>query len=320
VKTIVVRQRSVIERLSQQVIDAMPATLKGLLGGPANRLNVEGRHAELQGKHKRWRPIDVIVSPTDVLKRRMPIPAEGRSELRHAIALFVRSITPFSPDELLIHAIADKDRSDGDMLSYTIRMLPKGAVLAALKQQRLPRRGIRSITIDHGSPEEPVDFVEALVPSRRWRKWLPALPVVALLLIVSIVCAGRLGDLGAREALLEDQASQGLAHVRVLTDQLDKQRLAGTTQQATIQAFNNAQSAFLLFTDIRATLPAGTELLRVELRQDGARLTIRTANALQVAKAFAAALPKRDASIDGGISADPSSGLENAVILLKPRS
>lgn len=319
-KTIVVRQRSLVERLSQQVIDAIPATLKGFLSGPVNRLNIAGKHVELDEKRKRWRPTDVIVSPGDVLKRRMPIPTEGRSELRHAIGLFVRSITPFAPEELLIHAIADRDHSDGDMLSYTIRMLPKDAVLAALKQQKLPRRGIRSITIDDSLAGESVDFVEALVPSRRWRKWSPALPVVALLMIVSIVCAGRLSDLGAREALLEDQASQALVHVRALTDQRDKQRLAGSTQQATVQAFNDAQSAFLLFTDIRATLPADTELLRVELRQDGARLTVRTANALQVAKTFAAALPKRDASIDGGISADPSSGLENAVVLLRPRS
>jgi len=314
---IVIRRRSAAERLGALVRGAIPERARRYFTGPVNRLVVEVGRSRVEQAAGRFRPVEVLVDPGIVLKRRLHLPPDGRGELRHAVELLVRSMTPFEPQELLIHAAADADQP-GTVISYTLHMLPRDIVVRALNAARLRASAVRSIRIAPGIDTDRIDFASALTPSRRWRRWLAVLPLAVFLVAGLWVCSDRLGDLQTEEMRLEDQQSQLLAHVKLLTGRIDQSSSAAKNAQTAAAALASSQSAFLLLRDLRAAQPADIDLQRLDVRDDGARLTVRTPDALKDVKAFAAALADRTVSIEGTIAADPASGLETAVILIGP--
>lgn len=312
--SIVIADRSLLSAALRSVRSALPLSLTKLLRGPIETVAIAQPPS---GKRRRsLKPVDVAVSSDIVLRRRIVVPAKARKDVAHAIDLFIRTETPFAPGDVLVHALEELARPSDQQVGYTVRLLPKTALLQGLKAHNLRPRQIARIVLD-GTPE--VDFAEALFPARRLLRWLPAVPVALTLTALGLLGLSELSQRQLRLAELESEIGLTLGRLRIVTTEMDtaRQQVSGTAAVATL--LDATPSAFLTLEAIRRTLPAETELLRIELRGAETRLAIRSPNALADAQRFAGEEPKWSSSIEGPITADPASGLELATILLRPR-
>lgn len=312
--SIVIADRSFLSEIMRAARSALSPALIELFRGPVETILIEQTPT---GKRRRSRkPIDVVVSPDIVLRRRIVVPAKARKDVAHAIDLFIRTETPFAPGDVLVHALEEPVRPSDQQVGYTVRLLPRATLLAGLETHGLRLRQVVRIGL-HGMPE--VDFADAMFPRRRLTRWLPAIPVLLALVGLGLLGLGELSQRQSQLAGLETEMGETLGRIRAITAEMDaaRQQLSGTA--AVRQQLAAAPSAFLTLEAIRQALPNHAEVLRVDLRGAEIRLAIRSPNALGDAQQLAGKGVDWSSSIEGPITADPTSNLEIATILLRPQ-
>lgn len=312
--SIVIADRSFLSESLRSVQSALPVSLRNLLRGPIETVHLA--QAPTGKRRRSFEQVDVAVGPDLVLRRRIVVPVKARKDVAHAIDLFIRTETPFAPGDVLVHALEELARPSDQQVGYTVRLLPRTALLRGLKAHDLRPRQVARIVLD-GAPE--VDFAQALFPARRVLRWLPIVPVVLTLTALGLL---GLSELSARQLQLsglESEIALTLGRVRSVTAEMDaaRQQVSGTA--AVQKLLETTPSAFLTLEAIRRSLPTETELLRIDLRGAETRLAIRSPNALADAQRFAGQGANWSSSIEGPITADPTSGLEMATILLSPQ-
>lgn len=312
--SIVIADRSFLSETLRSVRLALPTALQRLIRGPIGAVAIAA--APTGNRRRPSQPVDVVVSYDVVLRRRIVVPAKARKEVTHAIGLFIQTETPFAPGEVLVHALEDTARPSDQQLAYSVRLLPRTALLQGLAAHKLHPRQVARIVLD-GVPD--VDFAPALFPSRRLLRWLPAIPVALTLTALALLGLGDLSQRQLQIAELESEVALTLGRVRALTTDIDaaRQQVSGTG--AVLKLLNETPSAFLTLEAIRKFLPTDTEVLRIDLRGAETRLAIRSPNALADAQRLARLETRWSSSIEGPINADPTSNLEMSTILLRPQ-
>jgi general secretion pathway protein L len=312
--SIVIADRSFLSETIRSVQSALPAALQRLIRGPISTIAIA--EAPADNRRRSGQPVDVIVSSDIVLRRRIVVPAKARKEVAHAIGLFIQTETPFAPNEVLVHALEDVARPSDLQLAYTVRLLPRTVLLQGLTAHRLRTGRVGRILLD-GMPD--VDFAPALFPSRRLLRWLPAIPVALTLTALALLGLSDLSQRQLQITELESEIALTLGRVRVLTADIDAARQQQSGTGVVLKLLNETPSAFLTLESIRKFLPDGAEVLRIDLRGAETRLAIRSPNALADAQRLAGPETRWSSSIEGPITADPTSSLEMATILLRPR-
>ncbi|OEO31854.1 hypothetical protein VW23_014350 [Devosia insulae DS-56] len=311
---IVIADRSFVSGAMRSMRSALPPALRRLFRGPVSTLALAETPAARQRRSRRQ--VDIVVHADTVLRRRIVVPLKARKEIAHAIDLFIRTETPFAPGDVLVHASEDPARPSDQQVSYTVRLLPNAALLQGLKAHKLRPGQVAGILLD-GVPE--IDFAPALFPARRLLRWLPLVPVVLTLAALGLLGLSELSQRQLQIAALESEIASTLTRVRAVTAEMDtaRQQVSGTG--AVLKLLNETPSAFLTLEAVRRLLPNETEVLRIDMRGAETRLAIRSPNALADAQRLGDEAANWSSSIEGPITADPSSSLELATILLRPQ-
>ncbi len=310
----VIADRSFVSEALRSAHKALPAAVRRLIRGAVDTVALADT-----SDGRRYRPlqrVDVLVPADMVLRRRIVVPAKARKEIGHAVELFIRTETPFSPEDVLAHAREEAARPADQQVAYAVRLLPRATLRQALATRKLHVRQVDRVVLDGVAD---VDFAPALFPARRFLRWLPAIPIVVILTAVAWHGLGDLSQRQSRIAELEDRVAATLVRVKALTGDIEAARQQASGTLAVLKLLSDTPSAVATLEAIRRSLPAGTEVLRLDLRGSEVRLAVRSPNALADAQALSVAPAPWAGSIEGPITADPGSSLEMATILLRPR-
>lgn len=310
--TIVIADRSFLSVAMRSARSALPPRLNDLFRGPVETVVIAEPPSDRRGRSRQW--VDVVVNADSVLRRRIVVPAKARQEIAHAIDLFIRTETPFAPADVLVHASEDVVRPSDQQVGYTVRLLPKAELLRGLSQHKLRPGQVARILLD-GVPD--IDFATALFPARRFSRWLPLVPVALTFAALGVLAMNELSGRQLQLAELETEIASTLLRIRTVTAEMDAARQQVSGIGAVLRLLNETPSAFLTLEAIRRLLPNETEVVRVDMRGTETRLAIRSPNALADAQRLADAGANWSSSIEGPITADPSSNLEQATILLR---
>lgn len=313
--SIVIADRSFLSETMRSVRSALPGALQRLIRGPITTIAIA--EAPTGKRRRSGQQVDVVVSSDIVLRRRIIVPAKARKDVAHAIGLFIQTETPFAPGDVLVHASEDMARPSDQQVAYTVRLLPRTALLHGLAAHNLRTRQVGRVLLD-GVPE--VDFARALFPARRLLQWLPAVPVALTLAALALLGLSDLSQRQLRIAELESEIALTLGRVKALTGDMDAARQEVSGAAAVLKLLNETPSAFLTLEAIRKFLPNDAEVLRIDLRGAETRLAIRSPNALADAQRLADPGTQWSSSIEGPITTDPASNLDMATILLRPQN
>lgn len=312
--SMVIADRSFHSELLRSLRRALPDTVRRLIQGPAERVVLADAP---KGRRQRpFQPIDVVVNSDLVLRRRIIVPMKARKEVSHAINLFIQTETPFAPGEVLVHALEDAVRPSDHQVAYAVRLLPRKALQQALTAHKVEKRRIERVIV---ADAVEVDFAPALFPARRYTRWLPALPAVLIVASLVLLGADELSLRSQRVVELETEVAQTLGRVKALTADMEAMRQQASGTAAVLALLSETPSAFSALELVRQLLPTTSELLRVEIRGSETRLAVRSSNALADVQRLSGVPATWASSIEGAITADPTSGLEMATILLRPR-
>lgn len=301
---ITIRERSPLLDGLRWLLGGAPVWLTRLLSGDVTTLSVPGT-----GLVERGRPVRVLVGPELILSRRLRLPLAGKADLKSAIRLLIETETPFRPEELIVHAERLPAPPETREAIYEIRLVPRQNLLAELTARRIRPAQIIGIS-DQGAPDR-TDFSQSAFPQRaamRWAFLVPLLIVAACLTMLLVEATQR------REAHLAHLATAEtgrLEELRRVSDELDDRRLALMGTAEVVEALTASDSVFNLVSLVRVGLPADVQVLRLDYGERALQVSIRAADALAVAEGLGTAM---SAKIDGAITIDPGSGLEQATI------
>jgi hypothetical protein len=251
-----------------------------------------------------------------VLRRRLTIPRRAKRHLAGAVQLLVETETPFSSDEILLHAEQSKHVQANDEIAYDVRMVPRATVIDAIAQLGITPHHVVRITEDGAS--ERLDFWPLVFPVRRLLRWLPLMPLFILFASAGALVFQVSGEQRTRIAALEAATVARLAELRSLTGQIDALRGNMAGELSVSQVLESSPSAFVAMQQVRQRLPEDATLLRLQLQRGELRLALKGPDLLATSQMLAAPAtsPPWTSEIDGPITVDAASGLEQATILL----
>lgn len=315
--TMVIEDRSLWVTLVGAAIGSIPKVVLGLARGPAGAVTIDALHRVKLETPRAFRPLDVVLDSSCALAMPIAIPADGRGDLQHAVALAIAEQTPFEASEVLAHAAEQPGHADG-MRHYLVHLVPRAIVLTALADHGLRPMRVRRVLLEtQGSPGRRIDLQHALFPSRRHLHALALLPLLLLCGAAGWLAHAELSSRQRAAAVLDTEIATTLGQLREATAALDalKAQNAGASQvRAEIDA---APSAFLMLSALRQALPTGMALQRIDLRDGDLRLGVKSGGVLRDITAFE---PDWATSIEGAITTDSASGKELATLLLRPRA
>ena len=301
---ITVRERSPLLDSLRWLLGGAPAWLVRLLSGDATTLTIPGT-----GQARRGRPVKVLVGPELILSRRLRLPLAGKADLKSAIRLLIETETPFRPNELIVHAERLPAPRETTQAVYEIRLVPRQNLLA-----ELAARGIRPAQItgiaDRSTPDR-TDFSRSAFPLRAAMRWAFVVPLLIVVACVALLLGEATQRREANLAHLAAAESARLEELRRASDELDDRRQALMGTAEVVEALSASASVFNLMTLVRAALPADVQVLRLDYSDRALQVPIRAADALAIAQGLGGTM---SAKIDGAITIDPGSGLEQATI------
>lgn len=301
---ITIRERSPLLDGLRWVLGGAPAWLVRLLSGDVTTLSIPGTAQTRLGG-----PVRVLVGPELILKRRLRLPLAGKADLKSAIRLLIETETPFRPEELIAHAERLPAPRETREAVYEIRLLPRETLLA-----ELAARGIRSARIagiaDQSAPDR-TDFAPSAFPVRAALRWAFVVPLLAVIAAVAVLLAEATHRRETSLAGLAAAESDRLLELRRVSTELDDRRQALMGTAEVVAALSASASVLNLVSLVRVGLPADVQVLRLDYSDRALQVSVRATDALAVAQGLADTV---SAKIDGAITIDPGSGLEQATI------
>jgi len=301
---LVIREDTPVLRAARWLRSGVPPSLVRLLQGPTSCLTLP-----MPDPSKIRGPIELRLAPELVLAHRYALPAAARSQLADAITLFIETETPFSRDEVLVHAERLDRRADTTGATYQLRIVPKQALFAAIRAAGIVPA--RVVAIADATAPGRTDFWRAAFPGRWLRRWLTLLPVaLALACGGTVIGLDRMRNEREVAALVELTASR-LPQVQRLAEAVSQRRSALATHSELAALLAHASSSFNTLQRLRAVLPAEAELVRLVTTGGDTVLTVRSPQILAVAQQLSEVAPAR---VEGAITVDPTTGRELATI------
>lgn len=257
----------------------------------------------------------LLLGPELVLKKRLQLPFAAKGDLGPAVRLMVETETPFSPDEVLVHAERLQQAGNSEEAAYLIRIVPRAAMFAATRAQGLRPADIVAI-VDKDAPDR-TDFWRSAFPGRSAWRWSVALPFLVAAAALTVMVVDELGTLERQRSELGAATTDRLAQLSAAADRLEEYRQQITGGAEVSEALASSSSAYNLLGELRSALEPDTEVLRIEFAGRALSVSIRSADALATARHVAT---KLSAQIDGAITADPGTGLEVATLKVAQRA
>jgi len=315
---IVIKDRSVLATLMRVVIDSIPRIARDLVRGPAGAVTIDALRQVKVEMPRAFRPVDIVLEPSSALTLQIAVPADGRRDLHHAVALSIAERTPFEASEVLAHAAEQEPKHADGMRKYLVHLVPRTIVSTALADRGVRLSRVRWVLLEGcGSPGRRIDLQYSLFPRRRV---LHALVLLPLLLLVGSAAWMAHAELSSRQrvaAALNSEIAAILGQLREMTTALDALRSQDAGVSQVRAALDASQSAFLMLSALRQALPTGTALQRIDLHDGELRLGVKSSGVLRDMTAFET---DWSTSIEGAITTDPASGKELATVLLRPKS
>lgn len=313
--TLTIRSISWFRTRGKALGQALPNPLRALLQGPhaTMRLDLEAPPAIAKPG-----PIDMVVPADLLLRTRLSLPRSSRSDLPHAVNLFLSEKTPFTPAEVLVDAEEQEAAAGDEQADYVIRILPRVLLDRAVARWGRRLRRIGNISVQEPSGEIiATDFSLALFPRRRYSRWSVAIPIAILLGAFTLYAARDLAARQAQIATLEIEVQTATATAKSLANDLHAREKASSGNDAVLAAISSAPSAFATLEAIRHALPAQTHVTAIELQGTKTRLAIRSANVLADMQTIATAKSHWQGAIEGAITTSPQGGGEIGTIVLE---
>ena len=314
----VIRDCSLWTTLVRVVIDSIPKIARDLVRGPAGAVTIDALRQVKLEMPRAFRPVDIVLQSSCALAMQIAIPADGRGDMHHAVALAVAEQTPFEASEVLAHAAEQEPMHADGMRKYLVHLVPRSIVLTALADHGVRPSRVRRVLLEtQGSPGRRIDLQYSLLPHRRLLRALVLLPLLLLFGSALWLAHTELSSRQRVAAALDAEIAATLGQLREATTTLDalKAQNAGVSQVRA--ALDASQSAFLMLSALRQALPTGTALQRIDLHDGDLRLGVKSGGVLRDMTAFE---PDWSISIEGAITTDPASGKELATLLLRPRT
>ena len=229
----------------------------------------------------RWSSLELRLPATQVLERKLTLPAASREFLAPILEHRLDRLTPWRPDRVLYGFRTDAEGASAGSVAVTLTATSRDLVAAPL--QRLGAAGLvpTAVGADIGDPQRPlaVNLLgggAAAAPraeSRRFvSRWaLAGAGVLLLALIVSAVLA-------ANASSNRDMATQKLAKARRLLRSASFGNV-GSREQAMLEAKQPARSTVVLIDTLSTSIPADTYLKELEIHPDKVRLVGSSGNA-----------------------------------------
>ncbi len=229
----------------------------------------------------RWSSLELRLPATQVLERKLTLPAASREYLAPILEHRLDRLTPWRPDRVLYGFRTDADGASAGSVAVTLTATSRDLVAAPL--QRLGAAGLvpTAIGADAGDPQRPlaVNLLgggAATAPRAESRRFVSraALGVAGVLLlalvVTAVLAAGASGD--------RDVATQKLAKARRLLRSASFGNV-GSREQTMLEAKQPARSTVVLIDTLSTSIPADTYLKELEIHPDKVRLVGSSGNA-----------------------------------------
>ena len=233
----------------------------------------------------RWSAVELRLPPTQVLERKLTLPATSREYLAPILEHRLDRLTPWRPDRVLYGFRTDTADGDGARTgSVAVTLTATSRDLVAAPLQRLGAAGLvpTAIGADAGALQLPlaVNLLggsgAATPPRTASRRFVSqvALAVGGLAFLAFAVTA----VLAGRAAGDQDVATQKLAKARRLLRSASFGNV-GSREQAMLEDKQPARSTVVLINTLSSSIPADTYLKELEIHPDKLRLVGSSGNA-----------------------------------------
>jgi Tfp pilus assembly protein PilN len=280
--------------------------------GPRGRVIVSAHGVDAENV-KRFRPVDVLVDESIVLRRTFQFATASERDLISAAALEFEAATPFVANELVFGANMSEARQGSDVRRVDVAAVPRELLRQALESVNLDILQARSV-----STRSP-----ACISLKTGKRFWPVLVLVSSLaiLLLALSFAGsqvrQLED--ARSALLDlrTQIDGARARTKELLDEVDRRSRIQEMLAEESQAAGAVPSVTAALVALGTALPNGVEVLRIDLRSDGMRVGLRAPNVMNATAEIKARLADWVVELDAGITVDPASKVETSIALVR---
>ncbi len=229
----------------------------------------------------RWSAMELRLPPTQVLERKLTLPAASREYLAPILEHRLDRLTPWRPDRVLYGFRTEGDAANAGSVAVTLTATSRDLVAAPL--QRLGAAGLvpTAIGADAGELTHPLAVnllggaaaAPPRVESRRFVSQV-ALAVAGLSVLVFVGTAALAGSAaGDQEA-----ATAKLAKARRLLRATSFGNV-GSREQAMLEGKQPARSTVVLIDNLSSSIPADTYLKELEIHPDKLRLVGSSSNA-----------------------------------------
>jgi hypothetical protein len=309
---LVVADQTAVTRALRWMQSAMPTLLQRLIFSTPQVVRFPGGQKPVSG-----RSVCLALDSGLVLRRRLTLPKRAKRHLGGAVRLLVETETPFSTGELLLHADQLEAAPAAGDIAYELRMVPRAMLHEASRELGIaPGRIVR---ITEFGADERVDFFAAAFPSRRIVRWSPVLPLLLLIASGGALAFQVLDGQRTQIAAVETAAAATLSELRSVAKKIEMLRGGMAGELAVTQALESSPSAYSTLQEVRKLLPADAQLVRLQLQHGELRLALKARDVLAISQLLAepSTSPPWSSKIEGAITVDAGSGLEQATILLR---
>ena len=231
----------------------------------------------------RWSAVELRLPPTQLLERKLTLPATSREYLAPILEHRLDRLTPWRPDRVLYGFRTDAEGYGASAGSVAVTLTATSRDLVEAPLQRLGAAGLvpTAIGADAGALRLPlaVNLLgggAATPPRTESRRFVSqaALAVAGVAVLAFVVTA----MLAVRAAGDQDAATQKLAKARRLLRSASFGNV-GSREQAMLEDKQPARSTVVLINTLSSSIPADTYLKELEIHPDKLRLVGSSGNA-----------------------------------------
>lgn len=296
------------------VAEMLPARIRAWVAGPRGQVIVYGDgHYEVLGL-RRFRPCEVLIDESHVLRLSYSLPAEAERDYRSAINLQLASSTPFERDELIVGQDISPHPHEGDLRRVDVVAVQSTLINGAIRANGLRRKQVRRIAT-LAEPRNEFEFA----PRRSLSAAISVGVVVWLLLATAWAAVEQRMASANTITLLEHDIDQVRSRVKELSAEADLRRQIEQANATRLHQEARISTITDTLTSLDAALSEDLEILRIDIRSDGARVGLRSPDVMRAIRDLQANLPKWEVGLEGGISVDGATRSEIATALMQKR-